>query len=378
MNDSDNEIFYYISDLNLINYYMTSEKSELWNLGAPGRALKYSEEIIKLSEGGDISFYLEVRAGAQDEELMYEFGKGGMSVYYNGYHYAQMEKGIFLKRVIYIPQNTEETKESYIEAAQKRINDYLGSQNEVIVTYGGRLDTLEDEWEDENIPRETTDGNYYNINIKGKIYKFYIMKGSKEELKKPEYKGKHIKSDIKVTSKDSTIPLDTHITVEHIKDDKINKIIGTDNYNAYDIKLYSDSKKEWIKKLENGKFSVSIPVGDELNGKMVTTYYINDNNEVEEYETIVENGYAMFETDHFSTYILAEKIEEKEPANQPEQEEQPEIAKPEQEEQKQPEDDTVSKEIIPNAGMKRGIITFIFLVIISRIIYKKYNYMKGI
>ena len=170
---------------------MTSAKSELWNRGASGRALKYSEDFIKLSEGGDVSFYLDIRAGCLGDDLMYEYAFGEMSVFYNDYICEHMQQGIYLKRVIYIPENTEETKEAYISSAQKRINDYLGTDDEVKVTYGGTLDSLEQEnFAEDVVPREKNDGNYYNITVKGK----------------------HIKSDIKVTIEDSTIPLDTHIT----------------------------------------------------------------------------------------------------------------------------------------------------------------------
>ena len=59
--------------------------------------------------------------------------------------------------------------------------------------------------------------------------------------------------------------------------------------------------------MENGKFKVSIPVNSSLNGKEITVYYMNSENKLEEYETVVENNIATFETNHFSTYILAEK-----------------------------------------------------------------------
>lgn len=305
--DESYESYYNITDLNLINYYMTSEKSELWQAGSAGRALKYSNEFINASDGGDISSYLDVRAGAQGEELMYEFGYGDMTIYYKDYNYATKKQGIYLRRVIYIPQDTPNTKEAYILAALQRINDYLGT-DDVKVTYGGLLDSLGKYCEDEFIPRDITDGNYYNITIKGKNYKFYILKGTEQELKKPTYLGKNIETNVKITTDESNVPLDTHLIVKSVKDDKINKIIKTDNYEAFDIKLFSESNENWITKLNNGKFLVSIPVCKQLNGKNITTYYINSNNELEEHKTTIKDGFATFETDHFSTYILAEKV----------------------------------------------------------------------
>ena len=109
-------------------------------------------------------------------------------------------------------------------------------------------------------------------------------------------------SNISISSKEAEIPLDTTLSVKKVQDERIQKAVNTNNYLAYDIKLFSNAKGTSITKLSNGKFKVSIPVSDELNGKELTTYYINDNNELIEYKTTVEN-----ETDHFSIYTLVEK-----------------------------------------------------------------------
>lgn len=308
-NPDDAETYYTVTDLGLINYYMTSEKSELWNISAPGRALKYSSDIIELSDGGNIQFFLDARAGNQDETLMYENAFGPMSVFYNGYSYALKDQGLYLKRVIYIPEDTEDTTEAYAKAAQDRINAYLG-KDEVTVVYGDRLDTLPVDAEDTLIDKNETDGNYYNITVKGRIYKFYIIKAAEEELVVPTYLGKDIVTDITVTTDKSDVPLDTELAVTTVENDNIEEVLGTDNYRAYDIKLFSNAKNAAITKLENGKFKVNIPVGNFLEGKKITVYYINSNNEKEEHEATVENGLVSFETDHFSTYIIAEQIVE--------------------------------------------------------------------
>lgn len=308
--DMDNyESYYKITDLELINYYLTGDKSELWNLGAAGRALKFSKDLRELTDGTNISLLLDIRAGIQGKDMMYESAFGPMTFIYNGYVYGMREKqGIHLKRVIYIPESTLDTKEAYIQAAQKRIDEYLGKSNDVEVSYGGLLSSISDpDYLDPLVPTSSTDGNYYNIKIKGKTYMFYIMKGEDSKLATPTYLASDIKTDITVTSKDSSIPLDTSLNVNVVNNDNIKNLVGTDNYTAYDIKLYSDAKGASIEKLAKGKFKVSIPVSASLNGKEVTVYYMNSDNKLEEYATIVENNTATFETNHFSTYILAEK-----------------------------------------------------------------------
>ena len=91
---------------------------------------------------------MDVRAGNQDKDMMYESAFGPVTVFYNGYAYGTRETGIYLQHVIYIPKSTKDTKEAYIEAAQKRINDYLGKDNGVLVTYGGLISSLPEFAED--------------------------------------------------------------------------------------------------------------------------------------------------------------------------------------------------------------------------------------
>lgn len=235
---------------------------------------------------------------------MYESAYGPMNIFYNDYSYGAKEAWLYLKRVIYIPEDTEDSKEVFIAAAQKRINDYLGNDS-VVVSYGGLLSELPEGAEDEENTIEN-DGNYYNIKIGNRTYKFYIVKASSDKLVEPTYLETNIESNIQITSVDSSIPLDTSLTVKNVNDSSIKDIIGTENYKSYDISLYSDAKGAKIEKIETGKFLVKIPVPTELNGKDLIVYYIASDGTKEEHKVKIEDGYAIFETNHFSTYILAE------------------------------------------------------------------------
>lgn len=304
--DSSNPSTYYmIEDLSLINYYLTSNKSELWNTGAPGRALKYST-INNITNGSNVTYYIDARAGNQDESLMYESAFGPMSIFYNGYLYLTKEEGVYLKRVIYIPKDTKNDVNSYILEAQKRINNYLGSSSKVKITYGGKLSDLDEFAEDIDYPISSDDGNYYNIRVGDRTYKFYIIKADSDKLVNPTYIATDIVSNIQITSNDSKIPLDTLVTVKNINDNSFKDKIGTNNYKIYDINLYSDANNSKIEKLDNGKFLVKIPIPKQLDNKNLIVYYITSSGEKEKHEVIVKNGLATFETNHFSTYILAE------------------------------------------------------------------------
>ena len=303
--------WYISSDLSLINYFLTSTKSELWNPGASSRAIKFINELNVLTEGTNISYYLDVRAGNQDKDMMYESAFGPVTVFYNGYAYGTRETGIYLQHVIYIPKSTKDTKEAYIEAAQKRINDYLGKDNGVLVTYGGLISSLPEFAEDIDNPINS-DGNYYNISILGKTYKFYIVKFDDSKLVVPKYNAKNLENNIIIKSNDSSIPLDTDISTKIVDNLKLKEKLGTDNYISYDINLYSTAKNAKIEKLKNGLFEVSIPVPTKLEGKTLAIYYENSAGKLEEYEVVVNNGMATFKTNHFSVYTLSEKLEVKE------------------------------------------------------------------
>ena len=315
----DETTYFKVEDLSLINYYLTGDKSELWNPGAASRAIKFSN-ANKLSKGANISYELSIGLGIQGEDLMFETAGGGLIIYYNGYAEATTSGGIYLRRVIYIPESTEDTTEAYIKAAQKRINEYLGTED-VKVTLGGALTTLADnipetsnmygsnyeDLLDPQVDTETTDGNYYNIKVGNRTYKFYIIKSS-EIPETPTYNALNLNNNISITSTDSSIPLDTTITVEEVEDNTLEDKIGTSNYKSYDITLYSDAKGKKIEKLENGKFKVSIPVPEELKGKDIVVYYVSEDGTKEEHAvTVTDDGFAVFETNHFSVYTLAEK-----------------------------------------------------------------------
>lgn len=306
---NDLDAYIKVTDLGLINYYMTSEKSELWNPSAASRAIKYSNDIIEKTNGSNMSFLIHVGMGEQGDDLMYETAVGEMTVLYNGYAYGGKQQGVYLRRVLYIPESTANTKEAYIAAAQKRIDDYLGKTGLVTVSYGGILPT--DGREDSLIDVNDTDGNYYNVTVKvndkTKVYPFYILKANDEDLKVPTYLGSDINSNITITNNDPYIPLDTSLSVKSVIDDNIKKVLGTDKYKAFDIKLYSDGKGTLIEK-SGENFFVSIPVPEEFKGKSLIVNYINANNEKEEHiVTPSKDGrYLTFETDHFSTYIITE------------------------------------------------------------------------
>jgi len=298
-----------LKDLYLINYLNVEDEEINDNL-----ALNFAKDLIELTNGSNMSYEFDFRCGNSGNGLHSALG-GTVVVYYNDVPVDTTKIGLNYVNVIYVPNDTADSDEARIAAALKRITDYLGTNNGISMTTGGTLQSITEAkgyyWNADGFFDETTSGtNYYNLTINGKTYKFVVCKKDASELETPKYVGTDVISKISVTSDDKTIPLDTVVTAKKVESDEIKKALGTEVYEAYDITLYSNAKETRVTELENGMFKVSIPVPEKLkNIENLTVYYIDDNGNKYDYNGKVDNetGIATFETNHFSTYAIAEK-----------------------------------------------------------------------
>ena len=85
---------------------------------------------------------------------------------------------------------------------------------------------------------------------------------------------------------------------------------GTEKFVVYDITLES----EGVSIQPDGKVKISIPIPSEFGTKNIVVYRVEDDGTKTKYEVKIEtiNGktYAVFETDHFSIYTVAQEKEE--------------------------------------------------------------------
>jgi hypothetical protein len=302
------EEWYRLEDLSILNYYSTVKVEDKWNDASI--AIKFST-INNIVKGANFSYVFLPMEGDANLEGLGFYADGFVIIKYMDYVYATSTAALYAKNVIYIPENTDNTREAYITAVQKRLNEYFGNNTNVTVSYGGLISNLDEDLLYDPVDTYNTDGNYYNITIANRSYKFYVVKADDSKLKQPVYIGSNLENDITIQSNDSSIPLDTKVNVEAISNDTIKEIVKTDNYIAFNISLYSKNKETNIAKLDNGEFSIRIPIPTSLKDKKLKVFYIQENNEApEQFEVVKENGYATFKTNHFSTYALAEENEE--------------------------------------------------------------------
>lgn len=274
-------------------------------------ALLFSDEFNELGFDRDIDVRTYFRSGANGEPLMYNQGSLVFvydGILYGGFFAYHSYSGISLSsnNVLYIPDETENTPEAFVAAAQKRLDEYFGKnvvkvekaqKHENTTLYGGSA---------------KTSGYYYKFYVDDdpEAHLFYVVKDS-SKMQNPLVKAKD-DSGVTLETESADVYPGSKFTVNKLdKDSKefkdILKKLGIKEGIAYDFKLYS-LDDELISKLSNGKFVVSIPISDDLVGKDLIVYYI-DGDKIEEYDVTIKDGMAQFITDHFSTYVLAEKSE---------------------------------------------------------------------
>lgn len=309
----------------------------------------YSGELKEYFENSNIDLYVDVRAGGGSP---YSTARIGVAVFKNnGIIYGiNPALGTVAEHIIYVPDDTADTKEAMTEVAQKRIDEYLGEKGKVELEYQA---TAYEVWLEEKYECFTRDnpganisfeefksnGNLYiptyekfedvfgikgieeedlcflvNVHIdenKGECFNVIVLKDSSKMVEPSNKTIADMSTKVEVTTTSKSVPLDTTIEVEKITSGevyiKIAELLDEEDYETYDIKLYSASLSEYIEKVDDGEFKVKIPIPERFIGKNLVVYYISDDGKVEEYNVVSTNGFAEFTTNHFSIYTLAEK-----------------------------------------------------------------------
>lgn len=273
-------------------------------------------EALKTSDP-NISYRFVPHGGAGGK--YFGSNAGNLLIYYDGVAYKLYED--ICQRtlnIIYIPSNTANTIDAYIEAAEKRIEEYFGENSGIKIRYNGKYDE-----------RQLLEYNYYTYSDLGisesKLIKeeFVISYGSNEtylllskdsnKIKKSTFAASDIINNVKITSDTATYPTNTIVNSE-IYDSNTNKYKDTmdelnfeDGY-VVDMSLYSNKVGE-IDDYNDDTFKVKIPLKDfKYGGLDLYAHFIKEDGTVEKYKVTVDyNGFATFETTHFSTYIIADK-----------------------------------------------------------------------
>lgn len=137
-----------------------------------------------------------------------------------------------------------------------------------------------------------------------------VIKKDSSKMITPSYKTADMTTNIEISTSSTSIPLDASIQAKQLTSgaeyDKIIKLLDVKEHAMFDLKLYSSSLEKYVTKLEDGAFEVKIPVPENLKGKKLVAYYTDGTGKPEIYKVEPKDGYAIFKTNHFSIYTLAE------------------------------------------------------------------------
>lgn len=353
--------FFYVKDLELINYWINSGYEE--DRTGSSNFDNYSGELKAFVNYKNFSLEIDDRMGADDDFFTMRGGIGLLK-YKGTTYYINPILGVWGNHIIYVPTETESTKEALAAAVQKRVDEYIGEgkvkitagegtvedyyknyssshiaelknkiaeekakekpNNNLIRQYENEIDWYKNYYVEEYVKEsynnpngehyflQSAEGNFWFVaTIDGVDYEFIVIKDSSKMIT-PTYKVADINTNVEISSKSTEIPLDTSIDAEKITSggeyEKIIKVLGIKENAMFDLNLFSKSLNEYVKKLADGSFEVRIPIPENLKNKKLAIYYVDENNNIEEYEVKVEDEYAVFTTKHFSTYTLAEEI----------------------------------------------------------------------
>lgn len=313
-----------ITDMEAVNMWASGYDRN--NLTCHRHTVNYSGELKEYLGNSNVDFRVTMIGAGCDTDLYLE-ACGDAVILINDIMYASVPHMIKaqVEHIVYVPDGTATDKDSLMAAAQKRINEYLGSDSKVVISYGGAYNTMSNTWwnsDDADYQAEMMDylgletaPEHYFIATSGDMqYKFLIMPDSSKMIT-PTYKTVDASSNVSISSTSAEIPLDTSMRANQLTSgaeyDKVISILDVEENVTYDLKLYSQSTASYITELENGTFEVRIPLTDELKDKeALVAYYVDENDKVVEYGvTPTKDGYAVFETDHFSIYTIAEATE---------------------------------------------------------------------
>lgn len=309
-----------ITDMEAVNMWASGYDRD--NLTAHRHTVNYSGELKEYLGNSNVDFRVTMIGAGMDTDLYLE-ACGDAVILINDIMYASVPHMIKaqVEHIVYVPDGTATDKDSLMAAAQKRINEYLGNDSKVKISYGGAYNTLSNKWWNEDdeayqaemmecLGLETAPEHYFIATSGDMQYKFLIMADSSKMIM-PTYKTVDASSNIVISSDSAEIPLDTSMRANQLTSgteyDKVIDTLGVEENVTFDLKLYSQSKESYVSKLESGSFEVQIPITEELKGKDLVAYYVDENDKVVEYEVTVKDDCAVFATDHFSIYTIAEK-----------------------------------------------------------------------
>lgn len=304
---------YHVQDLELLFTWVAEDMELETDLS------NFSSEFRKALGNANLNFSIDPRGGCEAPLLTCKLGIGKTTQLYNGVptlYYMIPSVEILSENIFYVPSSTAE--DQFATALAARINGLYG---EGIATVAAADRTVAD-------LGVTADELEYlpHINsLEEKVYTIIInydegsstaphdilIRADSAKMFTPSINSTDLATGINISSDAPNLPSDvmTYAEIDTGPDEVATELLGTEDYVTYELGLFTNTFRGEITDAEGYDFTVGIPVPAALNGKTLSAYWIHhteDGDELEEHYANVVNGVAYYNTDHFSTYILAE------------------------------------------------------------------------
>lgn len=292
---------YYEVDLDYLPY--NSEDESTWNSVYQKFHKTIGDYYTKQINNKAITVKASSMAGGTDEGLnLWTWERGTeLSIYLNGNLCDKREMGQeFTVPVINVPSSVKDSElNNYLKEIITKANTAFGEKI-TSITKGATV-------------KNSSISNPYEIEIPNgyTIKSDYGMESAvivrKEKVTEP-VKKEETTTKIKLEADTTVIPEDTVLNTKEIKEEKTLKTVKeslkevSTKYITYDITLTSNNAKIQ----PNGKVKISIPIPTGFDTTKLVVYRISEDGTKTKYDVNIAGEYATFETDHFSTYVLAE------------------------------------------------------------------------
>lgn len=303
-NALSNQSEFKLTDMEFINYLKYGHKDIIPDIS------NYCGELRK--KFNNKNFNIDIRQG--EESAFYTVNGGNFVCKYDDtiYYVDEQMAMVEFTHIIYV----EDDATDLVAAVEKRLSDTFG-ENDISVEDTGKIvnDYIETQYPgyvDDYSLGEYINYPWFKLTINGSEYNFIIIKDSSKINNEINYLTSDINTNISISTDSANIPLDTLIRVNEITSgaeyDRIKAAIGADTMETYDLTLKSNSLGGNVTELEDGTFEVEIPLNDSLKGETVAVYYVDESGKVTEYDVADGDNSVIFNTNHFSIYTIAKKV----------------------------------------------------------------------
>lgn len=292
---------YYEVDLDYVPY--NTEDENTWNDVYAKFYKMIGDYYTKQINNKAITVKASSMVGGTDGGLnLWTWERGTeLSIYLNGNLCDTREIGQeFTVPVINVPSSVKDSElNNYLKEIITKANTAFGEKI-TSITKGATVKNSSI-----SNPYEIEIPNGYTIKSDYGMESAVIVRKEKatEPVKKEEKTTK-----IKLEADTTVIPSDTVLNTKEIKEEKTLNTVKeslkevSTKYITYDITLTSNNAKIQ----PNGKVKISIPIPTGFDTAKLVVYRISEDGTKTKYDVNIAGEYATFETDHFSTYVLAE------------------------------------------------------------------------